>query len=104
LQILSKVSPVLSLYELIKIPKINKKSLLDKKFYELFRQSIYIILGCVLTKQLRLLSKQMEKGNSVVLRYNSFTNETAAKSIENMIGSPEFADLHSTIVSIAIKV
>jgi hypothetical protein len=60
------------------------------------------LIANVLTKQMRLLVKQIEKGNSVVLRHNS--NEPSFKTIENMTNSAEFAELHNTAVQILIKV
>jgi hypothetical protein len=61
------------------------------------------LVGCVLIKNLRLLAKQLEKGNSIVLRYNSM-NETSGRSIESMTSSTEFVELHSNIVQTTVKV
>lgn len=62
------------------------------------------LVGCVLTKQLRLVAKQLEKGNSIVLRHYSNTNETSTKSIENLTSTAEFIELHAQIVQPVIKV
>jgi hypothetical protein len=44
----------------------------------------------------------LEKGNSIVLR-NSSTNDSTAKSVETIISSSDFAELHSGIVQTLIK-
>jgi hypothetical protein len=61
------------------------------------------LVASVFTKQMRLLAKQLEKGNSVVLRHNS-GGELSFKFSESMINLTEFIELHNVSVQILIKV
>lgn len=59
------------------------------------------LVANVLTRQMRLLTKQLEKGNSVFLRHSTGGD---SKSIEGMTASNEFAEFHALVVPTIVKI